>query len=584
MLKLLNTGALRLLIADEVGLGKTIEAGLVWTEMEARRQANRVLVVCPSTLLSKWRREMDERFGFELVELDVRGLNQMLDSLETNRVKQRIAYVCSIERLRTWTGLERASELGLSFDLVIVDEAHAFRNADTKSYGLGEELQNWAEALVMLSATPINLRTRDLYNLLTLLVPGEFDDEASLLLRVEPNQVLNRISRSLSDPAVTNVQRREWLSEISTMMFGLALGLRPDFKILMNLMRQSALSPADAVQVKRICTELNALSAQITRTRKVEVQEEKPLRVPQPVDVHFDQDEASFYDEYFAWCKERAAVAGTPLNFSMQMPLRLAGSCLPQAARAVLEWGGQSEFDYEAEENAEAKAQKLTKKATGALASRSSEVPPSADLVRLARGLKSDTKFDQFVTVIEDLNAQGKQAIVFTFSKKTLRYLAQRLLGTSYRVKTLHGDVARRDRDAIMTEFRAGEFDILLATKVASEGLDFEFCSACINYDIPWNPMEIEQRIGRIDRIGQREQKLAIWNFHTPGTIEETIRERVHDRIGVFERTIGELEPILERQVAARSRNSSSTSACPRPNVPRRSVKPYWRSRNRPAT
>ena len=190
--------------------------------------------------------------------------------------------------------------------------------------------------------------------------------------------------------------------------------------------------------------------------------------------------------------------------------------------------------------------QKLTKKESEAVAARSSAVPPSAHLVRLARGLKSDTKFDQFVTVIEDLNAQGKQAIVFTFSKKTLRYLAQRLLGTSYRVKTLHGDVAGRDRDAIMTEFRAGAFDILIATKVASEGLDFEFCSACINYDIPWNPMEIEQRIGRIDRIGQREQKLAIWNFHSPGTIEETIRERVHDRIGVFERTIGELEPILD--------------------------------------
>lgn len=544
VLKLLNTGALRLLIADEVGLGKTIEAGLVWTEMEARRQANRVLVVCPSALLSKWRREMDERFGFELVELDVRGLNEMLESLETNRVKQRIAYVCSIERLRTWEGIERASELGLSFDLVIVDEAHAFRNADTKSYGLGEELQNWAEALVMLSATPINLRTRDLFHLLTLLVPGEFEDEASLLLRVEPNQVLNRISRSLTDPTVRNAQRQKWLSEIGQMMFGFALALRPDFKILNELLAQPELTPADAVQVKRICTELNALSAQITRTRKVEVQEEKPLRVPQPVEVFFDDDETAFYDEYFEWCKERAEVAGTPLNFSMQMPLRLAGSCLPEAARSVLDWGAQTEFDFQDEEDAEATVARLATR-TRATA-KSGDVPPSAELVRLARGLKSDTKSDQFVTVIDDLAAQGKQAIVFTFSRRTLRHIQQRLLGTPFRVKALHGDVDRRDRDKVMAEFRRGEFDFLLATKVASEGLDFEFCSACINYDIPWNPMEIEQRIGRIDRIGQREQKLAIWNFHTPGTIEETIRERVHQRIGVFEHTIGELEPILD--------------------------------------
>ncbi len=150
------------------------------------------------------------------------------------------------------------------------------------------------------------------------------------------------------------------------------------------------------------------------------------------------------------------------------------------------------------------------------------------------------------MTVINSLAAQGKQAIVFTFSKKTLRHIQQRLLGTGHRVKALHGDIPRRDRDQIMTDFRNEQFDFLLATKVASEGLDFEFCSAVINYDLPWNPMEIEQRIGRIDRIGQREQKLAIWNFNTPGTIEEIIRERVHERIGVFERTIGELEPILD--------------------------------------
>lgn len=541
VLKLLNTGSMRLLIADEVGLGKTIEAGLVWTELEARRQANRVLVVCPSSLLSKWRREMDERFGFELIELDVRGLDDMLTSLETNRVKQRVAYVCSMERLRTWSGIERASELGLAFDLVIVDEAHAFRNSDTKSYALGEELQSWAESLVMLSATPINLRTRDLYNLLTLLVPGEFEDEAALALRVEPNQILNRVSRSLTDASATNKDRAGWLGEVANSLFGSALTLRPDFKILEELLAQPGLTPADAVQVKRLCTELNALSVQISRTRKVEVQEDKPLRVPQPVEITFDRDEAAFYAEYFEWCKERAAVAGTPLNFAMQMPLRLAGSCLPQAARSVLEWSQPLEFDFEFEEDVEARHRSEARSAA-----KSADVPPSADLVRLARALNSDTKYDQFTTVIDTLAGLHKQSIIFTFSKKTLRYLQRRLLSTQHGVKALHGDIDRRDRDQIMADFRSGEFDFLLATKVASEGLDFEFCSAVINYDLPWNPMEIEQRIGRIDRIGQREQKLAIWNFNTPGTIEEIIRERVHERIGVFERTIGELEPILD--------------------------------------
>lgn len=96
-----------------------------------------------------------------------------------------------------------------------------------------------------------------------------------------------------------------------------------------------------------------------------------------------------------------------------------------------------------------------------------------------------------------------------------------------------------------MRRFRRGEFDVLLATRVASEGLDFEFCSIVVNYDLPWNPMEVEQRIGRIDRIGQLEKKIQIWNFHTPETIETQIVTRLMERIGVFEDTIGELEPII---------------------------------------
>ena len=101
-----------------------------------------------------------------------------------------------------------------------------------------------------------------------------------------------------------------------------------------------------------------------------------------------------------------------------------------------------------------------------------------------------------------------------------------------------------------MARFRAKDFDVMLASRVASEGLDFEFCSAVVNYDLPWNPMEVEQRIGRIDRFGQSEEKVVILNFHTPGTIETDIIERVHERIGVFNDSIGELEPILQSKAS----------------------------------
>lgn len=531
--KLLDTGTLRLLIADEVGLGKTIEAGLVWTEMEARRQADRVLVVCPSSLVQKWKREMEDRFGFLLVELDNPGLADLLERLETDRVPRRVAYVSSIERLRMWDGTERATELGLQFDLSIIDEAHAFRNSDTRSFELGEQIQDWSDALVMLSATPVNLRNKDLFNLLSLLVPGEFEDVESLEARIAPNRVLNKLTKSLTDPTATNADRRSWLKDLEKDLFGLILTVRPDFKVLQNVLSTETLDAAGAVTVKRLCAELHGLSAQITRTRKVDVQEEKPLREPHRIEVTFDTDEAAFYEAYYQWCAERADLSGSAINFAMQMPLRLAGSCLPEAARYVLDW--ERSADTEADDAADVPATK------------SAALPPGAQLVKLARGLTSDSKYDQFVTAIGDLIRQDKRAIVFTFSRRTLRYLEQRL-GREFRIGMLHGGVAKHRRERIMSDFRAGHFDLLLASKVASEGLDFEFCSAVVNYDLPWNPMEVEQRIGRIDRIGQVEKKIGILNFHTPGTIESDIIERVMDRIQVFEHSIGELEPILESE------------------------------------
>lgn len=537
VLKLLSTGTLRLLIADEVGLGKTIEAGLVWTEMEARRQADRVLVICPSSLVAKWRREMEDRFGFTLVELDNPGLQEMTERLETDRLPRRGAYICSIERLRTWEGLKRAAELGLNFDLSIVDEAHAFRNRGTKSFALGEMIQDCSEALVMLSATPVNLHNQDLYNLLSILVPGEFQDLRSLEHRISPNRVLNRLTSSLADPGVSNADRRAWLAELQGDLFGSILTQRPDFRVLLSVLERPTLDAAGAVAVKRLCAELNGLSAQITRTRKVDVQEAKPLRELRQVDVNLSPLEAEFYEAYHAWCRERARLGGTPINFSMQMPLRLAGSCLPEAARFVIDYGGRDDPEVDDVDP--------TPQPDSSASAATTSLPPDGHLVGLARSLATDTKFDRFQSAVLDLVKHRRRAIVFTFSRRTLRYLERRLRGVC-RVAVLHGGVGRHQRQQVMADFRDGCYDVLLATKVASEGLDFEFCSAVVNYDLPWNPMEVEQRIGRIDRIGQVEKKITVVNFHTPGTIESDIVERVLNRIQIFQDAIGGLEPIVE--------------------------------------
>ena len=530
VIKLLETGKLRLLIADEVGLGKTIEAGLIWTELDARNQAGRVLVVCPSMLVAKWRGEMEERFGFEMEELDARRLDDLLARVETDRLPSTFRGICSIERLRVWGGLEALARVSPRFDLIIVDEAHVFRNQGTRSNALGALLSDWADALVFLSATPLNLGNDDLYNLLELLAPGEFDNRIVLQDRLEPNAVLNRVASSFLDRRVDNRMRLDWLRSIPNLTFGPAVTGRPEYGDLEKLLEQEHLSASDVVKARSLVAELHALSAVVTRTRKIEIQEDKTIREARPIDVDLAPAERDLYEAIDAWQRARAVEKKMPVQFVGQMPLRLAGSCLPAAAAQILAKDGQlwSADDMDGHDDIDPV-----------------DFPP-AEVASLAEGLGDlDTKFDVFVGPLESIVAQGRQVLLFTFSRRTLAYLERRLKDR-FRVDVLHGGIRSADRGEVMRRFRANEFDVMLASRVASEGLDFEFCSAVVNYDLPWNPMEVEQRIGRIDRFGQKEDKVIILNFHTPGTIETDIIERVHERIGVFNDSIGELEPILQ--------------------------------------
>lgn len=535
VLRLLQTGATRILIADEVGLGKTIEAGLIWTELEARHTADRVLVVAPSSLVGKWQREMQERFGFELTELDSAGLRRFLEQHTQDRLPRRFGYVTSLERLRSWNGLDVLEESPPQLDLVIVDEAHQMRNPGTRSHALGAQLGDWADARVFLTATPVNLGHDDLSSMLELLAPEDFDDPHVLALRLEPNDVLHRIERTLLDRTATGAQRLSILEEMRTMRFGRPLLGRPDATALRGILTNDVLSPKQVVAARRHLAELNALSSVITRTRKAEIDDGKAVRHPRTRSVVWTNAESAFYEQFVEWCRRRADDIGMPVHFCMQMPLRLASACLPMARAAVLSADTRVPRDEDHPGDDEIPE---------------STLPPHAELIAAAAALGDtvDSKFDLLHTAVDELLALNKQILLFTFSRPTLAYLHRRLAGCA-RVAVLHGGVPHDERNRIMAAFRAGDYDMVLANRVASEGLDFEFCSAVVNYDLPWNPMEIEQRIGRIDRIGQREEKIHVVNFYNEESIDERILKRVLDRIGVFERALGALEPIVQAQL-----------------------------------
>jgi superfamily II DNA or RNA helicase len=539
VIRMLESGKSRILIADEVGLGKTIEAGLVWTELEARAAADRVLVVCPASLVAKWRNEMEERFGFQLTELSGAVLLEFEQRMRENRLPRRFAHAISIERLRTWDALSDLVSLTEPLSLAIVDEAHIMRNSGTRSFAAGSLLSEWAEALVLLTATPINLRNQDLFNLLELLTPGEFGEGEALEAQLAPNTVLNRLNGMLTRPDVDGAARRAVLDELAGLTFGKPLRRRPEYSLLRELISSDRLTPRQVVEARRYIGDLNALSSVLTRTRRVEVDEKKAVREAQDARVTWTDLEERFYAEYVRWCRARAEAAGVPVGFAMQMPMRLASACLPAARDQVLFWDSDGA--------------QVTDEDAGYATGETPAVPrlrPHAGLVAAAQALgDTDSKYEEFEPKLLDVLSSGRRALVFTFSRPTLQYLLQRLR-KKCRVAVLHGGVPPEKRHEVIADFRAGAYDVVLANRVASEGLDFEFCSVVVNYDLPWNPMEVEQRIGRIDRIGQAEDKIVILNIWCPSALDEQIKERLLARIGVFEGSIGALEPIITQHLS----------------------------------
>ncbi|GGM27788.1 DEAD/DEAH box helicase [Dactylosporangium sucinum] len=534
VLKMLTGSSGRILIADEVGLGKTIEAGLIWSELEQRSRLERVLVVAPAALTLKWKTEMERRFDRSLPVLKPRELAELLDRLRDG-AEPEIRGVMSLESLRTADVLEVLEELQPRFDLIIVDEAHYLRNRESKTHALGRLLASLADYLVFLSATPLNLGTDDLFNLMHLLDADNFGDKAVFDAQLWPNELLNSVARSLlRDGRRAPRKLVAELDRLAGLEFGASVTDRPDFAILRDLLDvERPLRPDEIARARRLLADLNVLGGVLTRTRKAEVPDAKAAREARSIDVVWTDAERRYYEAVMAWCMARALESGSPPGFVMQMPLRQAASCIPASQRLIqrrephLFAESFDDFDEEPDETP-------------------TQIPNS-EILR--RPIPVDSKYEKLQEELLRIRQAGlRQMMIFSFFRGTLAYLAERLK-QHFTVAVMDGGVPLPHREQIMREFREGRFEILLLSEVGSEGLDFEFCNVLVNYDLPWNPMRVEQRIGRLDRFGQQHEKIFIYNMHVPGTIETDIFQRLYDRIGVFQNSIGELEPILRDKI-----------------------------------
>jgi superfamily II DNA or RNA helicase len=474
-----------------------------------------------------------------LPELGRGDIATFLDDIRSGKDPELIG-VISLERLRSATELLAGfTELAPHLDLVILDEAHALRNKNSRSYAAWRAIAEHAEHVVFLSATPLNLGTDDLFNLVNLLDPDTFPDSKVFQAQLQPNQHLNTVARLMADPQGRSHESalRE-LQLLKATAEGEAVAKRPSFERLIELLESKSTSPDDIARIKRYTNELNTLGSVFTRTRKVDVPEAKALREVEEVLVTWSEQEQDLYASIYRLSMRRARDSGLPLGFAMQMPLRQACSSLVVAQRRQLErrgWDFRDSDELDAEQALDLDADLTESRTIGA--------DLEEALVRTR--LNHDTKLDALRSRLRRAKDKGMtQALIFSFFRGTVAYLAEEL-GGEFRTEVLHGGIQIEERQKIIDRFRAGEFDLLIANQVGSEGLDFEFCNVLVNYDLPWNPMQVEQRIGRLDRFGQTHPKIHIFNMKTPGTIESDIYGRLYSRIGVFERSIGDLEPIM---------------------------------------
>jgi len=557
----------RLFIADEVGVGKTIETGILLMELLARGRIDRhqpVLIVCPNVLGPKWVKEMEERFNLKFHLHDSSSLENMLKIFGESKHMQNPWGIVSIQLLRSakfMKYLEKiaADRLEPIWSLVIVDEAHHMRNSGTESNQVGHLLSVLTQMMVMLSATPLNLRDEDLFNQMTILNPALFPDKQTFEALIAPVKSLNKIRRLLSRRNPED--KPEILREIQGMSSeGIGKIIRRHQGVLELEKRieshHEALNSEEVAYYDRMLTSLSPLDSSFTRTLKRESMTHRVTREVLKVPVELSEREYEFYLKTISAVQEAYLQRGgnpIALGFITNMPMRMLTSSIP-AMKEYLQWAVASDqimednpFDEEDED--EVIAQPLTPELRKIFLELIAE---SAELA------EEDTKMDKFEDLIRRMmeELENKQIIVFSFFRKTLKYLKERLQNMGYRVEIISGEVPLtttkgiKGRYEIMDSFKNKELDILLSSEVGGEGLDFQFCQAMINYDMPYNPMKVEQRIGRLDRFGQLADKVIIANMYLKDTVDEKIYHLLYDRIQLIEDSVGFMEPIIGQQLA----------------------------------
>ena len=541
LLKFLNSPNRRLLVADEVGLGKTIEAGHIMLELKARRELNHVLIVCPKSLQRKWKDELAFKFGLQFKIYE--SQKDLLADMQEHRVA--VHAIINYEKIRMKRQkskddkktkdempkniVEFLSQNDFHFSLVLCDEAHKMRNRETQTYKGAEIIMSQANAAVFLTATPVMISTENLYNLLHLLDNTRYYNYQIFDNRLQENRpfvdALTDLNHHVPLPVIAkNLNEAEILTrffsdevEIFSHQTTVGKAFADDamYQEIIQMLNGEDNSKNRA-RLQYLISSMSMMNNIFSRTRKREVTTDmsQAERKPHMRKVVLTEEERIEFDRVIEEYKDDNSYT----DYLGEEVLTQGGALgLVQKKRQV----ASSVYAYLNTENNLDKG-----------------IDEYADY--------TDAKFEELLRIIDEVfRHRTKKIVIFALFRKTLKYLQIRFKQRGFGTLMIHGMV--ENRIDILDEFKNNpNAHILLSSEVGSEGLDMQFCNSMVNYDLPWNPMVVEQRIGRIDRFGQKSPTVNIYNVIVADSIQEDIYIRLLDRIGIFRGTIGDMEAILD--------------------------------------
>lgn len=515
----LSNNNIRYILADEVGLGKTIEAGLIIKELKTRGLIKRVLIVCPTGLVTQWGLEMQEKFDEKfhtILPEDYDTIRKITDSDDVygqfDQVISPMDSIKPLERRAGWTEEKIAkynedriySIINSGWDLVVIDEAHrvAGSSGEVARYKLGNMLSGASPYLLLLTATPHNGKTEPFLRLIRLIDEDAFpnfkaivkEQVAPYVIRTEKREAIDNNGNTLFRERKTKVVGLHWddRHSMQRMLYEMVTQyVSKNYNKAMRNRGKNMWIMFLLIMMQRLVTSSTSAIRE-SMERRIKVLEDQAFK-------YQTMTEEEFVDMELEETMEDAISA---ISFDINEEL--------EQLKEIVSIAKQAEFQY------------------------------------------LDVKIEPLMDIVDEMFFEDKnrKVIIFTEFVATQSYLSRLLKDRGYSNSLLNGSLNMDERNAILAEFKT-ETDILISTDAGGEGLNLQFSNCVINYDLPWNPMKIEQRIGRVDRIGQ-QRDVEVFNFLLADTIENRVKDVLEEKLSVILKEIGidKYSDVLDSELA----------------------------------